>query len=73
MTAGGELRLLVLGHTCEGINYIIELSISELGKPQNGFPITILGNDLKGVDSRYLISGMFRVRVCLFDYCNNKI
>jgi hypothetical protein len=30
MTAGGELRLLALGRTWEGINYITELSISEL-------------------------------------------
>jgi hypothetical protein len=57
MTVGGELRLLVPGHTWRCSFYIIELEISELGKIQNGFPISlvleildrgILGNDFRG-------------------------
>jgi hypothetical protein len=52
MTVGGELQLLALGQTWNCIYYITELTFSELGKIQTGFPITDFGNDRRGVDSQ---------------------
>ena len=44
MTVRGELRLLKLEHTLECTYYVTELSNSELGERERGFPINHFGN-----------------------------